>query len=93
MKKRTVILVAVLVLAFALAVFRLEQGQQSEQRRLLEERIRRIAVSCYSLEGYYPPSLAYMTEHYGLTYDENAYRIHYEIYATNLMPDITVLEK
>ena len=34
-----------------------------------------------------------MQNHYGLQYDAQKYQIHYEIFASNLMPDITVIEK
>ena len=35
----------------------------------------------------------YLQLHYGFTYDESRYRIHYQLTASNLMPDITVVEK
>ena len=56
------------------------------------EALRRTAVSCYACEGAYPPDVAYMQEHYGLQYDSAAYTVRYELFASNLMPDITVLE-
>ena len=33
-----------------------------------------------------------MQEHYDLQYDKTAYTVRYELFASNLMPDITVLE-
>lgn len=53
----------------------------------------RISVQCYALEGVYPPSLAYMREHYGLAVDTEKYIVDYVCIASNLMPDITVLER
>ena len=55
--------------------------------------MRQTALACYAAEGVYPPDVAYMQEHYGLQYDESRYAVSYEIYASNLMPDITVLDK
>ncbi len=57
----------------------------------LEDHVRRCAVHCYALEGFYPDSLGYLEEHYGLTYDRDKYIISYEIIGSNLMPDVSVL--
>ncbi len=57
----------------------------------LENSIRQSAVHCYALEGFYPDSLAYLEEHYGLRYDREKYVISYEVIGSNLMPDVTVI--
>lgn len=49
-------------------------------------------MACYAAEGVYPPDLEYLKEHYGLQVDENQYTVRYDVFAENLMPDITVLE-
>ena len=64
-----------------------------QQKKSLEEAIRRDMVTCYAMEGIYPESLDYLKEHYGLTYDEVRYIVNYEVMGSNLMPDMTVLEK
>ena len=92
---KAVLWLAVLVLAFAFFFNGLSNvtGEVSEQGRTnLENAVRRAAVACYAAEGAYPPDVAYMVEHYGLTVDESRYIVHYEIFAENLMPDITVLD-
>ena len=86
------LLAAAVVLWFVLAVGDLRQGSGEEARRQLEEAIRRAAVTCYANEGIYPPDLAYLQQHYGIRIDEDNYVVHYEGIASNLMPDITVLE-
>lgn len=83
---------AVLLFFFA-AVNRLEQGRAAEGKYQLEEALRRTAAACYAAEGFYPPNVEYMVEKYGLQYDDDAYRVHYEVFASNLMPEITVVEK
>ena len=93
MKKRSLLLFLGVLLCFLLAVSRLETGRQAEGKRQLEEALRRAAVSCYALQGYYPPSVDYLVEHYALQYDTERYAVRYELTASNLMPDITVLEK
>ena len=79
------------LLIFCFALSRLNMGQQVQGRILLEEAVRKTAVACYAAEGFYPPDIAYMREHYGLLWDDKKYIIHYEIFASNLMPDISVL--
>ena len=74
------------------AVSNLRQGQAEQGRLQLEESIRRAAVACYATEGIYPPTLDYLEEHYGLQVNERHYTVYYDVFAENLMPDITVLE-
>lgn len=93
MKKRSMLLALAALLCFLIAVSRLEQGADAEGRQQLEEALRRTAVACYAAEGFYPPSVDYMVQHYGLQYDKDTYRVHYEIFASNLMPEITVVER
>ena len=94
MKKRfpwailVILFVAVLVLV---AVGNLEQGRQEADIRHLEQALQRTAVACYAVEGVYPPDVAYMRQHYGLTYDESRYIVHYDPVTSNFMPKITVM--
>lgn len=89
---RSLVLLLAAALLFLGAVNRLEEGRRAEGASQLETALRRTAVSCYASEGFYPPDVAYMQEHYGLRYDEESYTVHYRLTASNWMPDITVLE-
>ena len=95
MKKRTfpwAILLTICLAVFVLiGATNLQQGQQKEDQRQLEKALQRTAVACYAVEGVYPPDVAYMREHYGLTYDESRYVVHYELIASNIMPAIDVM--
>ncbi len=66
---------------------------RAQEKKSLEEAVRRDMVTCYALEGAYPESLDYLKEHYGLTYQEDRYIVNYEVLGSNLMPDVTVMEK
>lgn len=57
----------------------------------LEDSIRKSAVHCYALEGYYPEDLHYLETNYGITYDHEKYVVYYEIIGENMMPDIRVI--
>ena len=103
MKNRTVIsmlrgiltplAVAAILLCFLSGVADLAGGQAQEERQQLEDVLHRAAVTCYSVEGFYPPDLDYIKEHYGVQINERRFTVSYTPVAENLMPDITVLEK
>ena len=85
-------LTAGVFLCFALAVNNLDSGRSEKSLEQLEEALRRGCVACYATEGVYPPTLEYLKERYGVQVDENRYTVFYDVFADNLMPDITVLE-
>lgn len=87
------IILAALLLWFFPSVKNLSEGQHEEGRAQLEMAIRRATVACYATEGIYPPTLDYLKQHYGIQIDKNRYSVFYEIFADNLMPEITVLVK
>ena len=99
MKKKTwfslfaAILVLALLIVFLSALGNLKQGYREEGRRQLEDALRRAAVACYAAEGIYPPTLDYLVQNYGIQINEDRYTVFYEVFAENLMPEITVLEK
>ena len=80
------------LLLFSTALSNLEEGRGREGKEQLEEAVRRSAVACYAAEGIYPPDLEYLEEHYGIQVDRERYTVVYEVFASNLMPDVTVLE-
>jgi len=88
-----VLLVLVLLVGFFMALGNLRRSNSREARLQLEDALRRAAVACYAAEGIYPPTVEYLQEHYGVQVDETRYAVFYEIFADNLMPEITVLEK
>lgn len=92
-----VVLVAVILSALLIwffpAINHLSEGQHEEGRAQLEIALRRATVACYATEGIYPPTLDYLKQHYGIQIDKTRYSVFYEIFADNLMPEITVLVK
>ncbi|MBQ8562680.1 MAG: hypothetical protein IJ443_02160 [Firmicutes bacterium] len=87
------VVVLTVALLFFTALSDIGQGQAEEAKMQLEEALRRASVSCYATEGIYPPTLEYLEEQYGIQIDRQRYTVHYQVFATNVMPDITVLEK
>lgn len=85
-----VLFLAVLVLFFA-GMRGVSTGNREEQLALAQRAVRRAVVSCYAIEGFYPPDVEYLREHYGLSVDER-YIIHYEAFASNVFPIIEVMD-
>lgn len=79
----------VLVLVFALS--QVDDRSQSEQTKALEDAVLRATLTCYALEGRYPPGVKYLQEHYGIVYNEDKYIVNMDAFASNLLPDIFVL--
>lgn len=69
-----------------------DRARGKEGARVLADSIRRAAVSCYAIEGRYPDTLDYLTENYGVYVDEAEYAVFYEVFASNIMPDVTVIQ-
>lgn len=83
---------AVILLCFYLGVQSLSADTDRRQRDSLEEALNRGITYCYAVEGAYPESLEYLTEHYGLTYDHDRFFVDYCVSGANLYPDVTILE-
>ena len=88
-----ILLFAVIMLLMLYGFQDAAQSSQAEGLRMAEDNLRRAVVSCYALEGRYPPDVKYLQEQYGLQLNEEKYIVHYELFAENIMPDITVLER
>ncbi len=82
---------ALIVVFFLMAVEYSGRSTIEKQQESLENAISRDIVQCYAIEGMYPPSLEYMEQHYGLTYDKNTFFVDYQPIAANLYPDYTVI--
>lgn len=81
----------ILLACFLQGIASVSSATVRKQQESLESALSRSISQCYAVEGVYPPSLEYLKEHYGLTYDEDAYFVDYQVYGANLLPDVTVL--
>ena len=84
------VFLAVLTLFLGSSLIDMAQKTEAESLHSTEEGVRRAAVHCYAIEGQYPESVAYLEENYGLRIDHDRYIVHYDIFADNIMPEITV---
>lgn len=80
------------LLLLILGANRIASNDNLNGAAVLSEAIERNMVHCYATEGFYPPSVEYMEEHYGLIYDHDKYRVDYEVIGNNILPDFTIIE-
>lgn len=84
---------ALILGCFYLGVRSLSRDTGRRQRESLERALNQSITYCYAVEGAYPESLEYLTEHYGLTYDHDRFFVDYRISGANIYPDVTILEE
>ena len=81
--------VAVLIIVSAGTV-RVSGAADEEGVAATRQAIERAAVLCYATEGFYPPSLGYIEERYGVQVDTDRYAVRYEVFAPNVTPSVVV---
>lgn len=69
-----------------------QESSDAEGLRILEESIRRAVVTSYAIEGRYPGSIEHIETHYGIHIDRERYGVHYNVIASNIMPEIIIYE-
>ncbi len=87
-----VLAMAVLLVGVWLLVSRVESANDGAQTQFVHDAVQNAALTCYAVEGAYPDSLEYLRSRYGLAYDESRYLVTYDAFASNLVPEIRVVE-
>lgn len=82
-----------LILLFMSGLNDVSEKTDESQLESLHSAIERDIAHCYALEGTYPPSLEYLKQHYGLIYDEERFFVDYRSIGSNIMPDVTIIER
>ena len=83
---------AAVLFVFSFCMKRVQADADQKGARTLKESIQRATVECYAIEGRYPPSVRYLEENYGIKIDRTRFNVFYEGFASNIIPDITVVE-
>lgn len=88
---KILILISILGLTFNLSksLYNKTENNKTEE---LKKTIQTASIECYAVEGMYPPSVEYLEENYGIQIDRNKYNVFYSGFASNMLPDITVVE-
>lgn len=64
---------------------------QEEEANTLRKALARASVQCYAIEGRYPPSVEYLEQYYGVHINREKFHVFYSGFASNVMPDITIV--
>lgn len=87
------IISAALVFGLWQGVASVEKSGLERQKQSLEDVIMKSVTHCYATSGFYPDSLDYLEENYGITYDKETFAVMYSCFADNICPEITVIQK
>lgn len=96
MKKYNYLAVALILsflLFFYISVENVKNQNEHEKFDILKDAILRSAVQAYAIEGFYPPNIEYLENNYGLIVDHNKYVVSYNVFASNIMPDVEIYLK
>ena len=86
------IVFAVLIVSVYLLVSKVGSASGNAETELVRDAVRSAVLTCYAVEGAYPATIDYLMDHYGLAYNEEAYMVIYDAFASNVMPSIRVIE-
>ena len=90
---RSILFVIVISAVLIAGIFYISNMGNEQGLKLTKEAAVRTMIECYAIEGIYPPNVQYMVDNYNLSYDDTKYFIHYDAFASNIMPTIEVYEK
>lgn len=96
MKSKSKISLMLTIIFFIVLIFQIQNIAlltKKQQQINLEKALSRDIIECYALEGYYPPDLNYIEEHYGLSYNKSEFFIDYQIEGENIKPTFTIIER
>lgn len=89
--KFTYLIAPAILIIFILSLSLIGDSTIARQRESLETALNRNIIHCYAVEGFYPPSLSYIEDHYGLTYNHDLFFVDYQPIGSNMRPDVTIL--
>lgn len=83
--------ITIIILYGVFGMDRFSRSADSRHTDAIKQAILTTATHCYALEGSYPPDIAYLEENYGLMLDRQKYSYVYDIFASNIRPEVEVL--
>ena len=86
-----ILIIAALIAAFIYGISGMPGTASAENLAMTERAIHSALVNCYAIEGFYPLSLSYLEEHYGLRVDYEKYVVMYSALGSNVMPSVRIV--
>lgn len=88
-----VIVAAVIILTGVIIIDYVASRQDSQEKQLVEDALRKAVLTCYAIEEQYPPGIDYLRLNYNLSYDESRYFVEYDNHGmANIFPDFKVID-
>ncbi len=84
---------AALILGGLALIRTIESRSGAAESGLVRDAVRSAILTCYAVEGAYPPDIDYLKRNYGLAFNEELYIVSYDSFASNVMPDVRVMER
>ncbi|MDP3448485.1 MAG: hypothetical protein Q8S22_10565 [Eubacteriales bacterium] len=82
---------AMLAVLFLIALVSTARRSDAREAEMVSAALQRAIVTCYAVEGKYPPSLSYIYDNYGVRVDESRYTVFYDVIAANMKPSVRVM--
>lgn len=87
------VLFAAMLTWMILSLFNTSNAAQQQEMAAVKSTLEEGITMCYAIEGAYPPSLEYLSENYGITYNTSKYIVRYDRFADNVRPSVKVIER
>lgn len=88
-----ILLFAVMLTWIVISLFNTSGAAGRQELASVQSTLENGITMCYAIEGAYPPSLEYLKENYGVTYDTAKFIVRYERFADNIRPSVRVVER
>ena len=88
----SVLIFGAVLLWLLLGLSRAGTVSAEQQLKAVKQSVTNGVVLCYSVEGYYPESIQYLKDNYGVDYDETKYLVHYRYVSGDIPPTVMVYE-
>lgn len=88
-----VVLFAAMIVWLIAAVGNASAATDEERLEQVRQSVENGITLCYAVEGAYPEKLDHLTENYGVVINEEKYLVHYECFAANVRPTVTVIRR
>lgn len=89
----SIVLFLTVIILFYWGIRSLSDNTEEKEMHFLQNALNQSVTQCYAVEGFYPESLAYLEEHYHITYDRDRFFIDYQPQGENIFPVITIIPK
>lgn len=87
------VLFSVLMIWLSVGIDRAQSVSAEQRLENVRQSVMDGAVLCYSTEGFFPESIDYLKENYGLAFDSEKYLVHYRYVSADIKPSVLVVER